>query len=194
MNIKIQQEKLEFLDQYMKIPISFEVNSVYTIIPDTTEFFAFELQERKINKPYIKNFDENISETPLSWGEKWDISNWGLFSAREGETLVGVSAIAWNTNSCNMLKGRTDICVLWDIRVHPDHRRKGIGSKLFETAVKFGKERACKFLKIEAQNNNVSACRFYKKMGCHIGAFDMYAYEKYPEETMLIWYFDLTLN
>ena len=63
-------------------------------------------------------------------------------------------------------------------------------------AIEFGKRRkqGCKQLKIEAQNNNVPACRFYAARGCHLGAIDRYAYAHNPrlaDETMLIWYLEL---
>ena len=50
-----------------------------------------------------------------------------------------------------------------------------------------------KQLKIEAQNNNVPACRIYVARGCHLGAIDRYGYNdpRVAHETMLIWYLDL---
>jgi hypothetical protein len=47
-------------------------------------------------------------------------------------------------------------------------------------------------IKIETQNINVNACRFYARMGAVVGAIHQYAYSStYPEETMLLWYKDL---
>ena len=47
---------------------------------------------------------------------------------------------------------------------------------------------------IECQNNNVPACRFYRKQGAVRGKVDRYAYYDDPmlrNETQLIWYLDL---
>jgi hypothetical protein len=60
--------------------------------------------------------------------------------------------------------------------------------------VDWSRERKCTHLKIETQNVNVPACRFYAKQGCRLGAIDRYGYAGHPQvghETMLIWYLDL---
>jgi hypothetical protein len=49
-------------------------------------------------------------------------------------------------------------------------------------------------MKIECQNNNVPACRFYQNQGAVLGAIDEFAYYKDKEirgEVQLIWYLDL---
>ena len=93
-----------------------------------------------------------------------------------------------------MLVGRKDLAVLWDIRVHPDRRRSGIGTQLFKHAVKWAQSRGCTQLKIETQNINVPACEFYVKQGCHLGEINRYGYAGHQDvqhEVMLIWYLDL---
>ena len=77
---------------------------------------------------------------------------------------------------------------------HPDYRRSGIGTKLFTEAAKWSKGKDCRQLKIETQNVNVPACKFYARQGCHLGEINRYAYVDDPSvapETMLIWYLDL---
>lgn len=59
-----------------------------------------------------------------------------------------------------------------------------------EGAVKAG----YKQMIIECQNNNVTACNFYKKQGALLSKVDMYAYYSEPkvrDEIQLIWYLDL---
>ena len=92
-----------------------------------------------------------------------------------------------------MLAGRDDIAVLWDIRVHPDHRRSGIGTALFAEVVKWSRQKSCKYLKIETQNINVPACRFYAKQGCRLGEINRFAYiePRVAHEVMLVWYLNL---
>ena len=58
--------------------------------------------------------------------------------------------------------------------VRPDHRRRGVASKLFGAAVEWARERGCKQFKVETQNINVGACRFYQKQGCKLGAINLY--------------------
>jgi GNAT superfamily N-acetyltransferase len=87
-----------------------------------------------------------------------------------------------------MLEGRRDIAAVWDIRVHPDRRGCGIGSMLFEAATEWAKKRECRILKVETQNINVPACRFYAARGCVLGSLDCFAYAELPHEVQLMWY------
>jgi ribosomal protein S18 acetylase RimI-like enzyme len=78
--------------------------------------------------------------------------------------------------------------VLWDIRVSPQERGAGIGSALFRAAGNWARARGCRHLEIETQNVNVPACRFYRKMGCTLGAIDRFAYSGQPAEVQLLWW------
>ena len=90
-----------------------------------------------------------------------------------------------------MLEGRKDLAVLWDIRVVPERRGCGVGAALFARAERWAAERGARRLKIETQNVNVAACRFYASRGCHLGAIHRFAYRDLPDETQLLWYKDL---
>ena len=46
-------------------------------------------------------------------------------------------------------------------------------------------------MKIETQNINVVACKFYAGQGCTLGAADRFAYPELPDEVRLLWYKDL---
>jgi ribosomal protein S18 acetylase RimI-like enzyme len=91
-----------------------------------------------------------------------------------------------------MLAGRDDVAVLWDIRVSPRERGSGIGSALFRAAGDWASARGCRRFKIETQNVNVPACRFYQKMGCTLGAIDRFTYAGQPDEVQLLWWKTLT--
>lgn len=151
------------------------------------------LHEEEIIPLYIKDYDETKGEEPMRWFERFNTSNWVLFLAREGSIPVGGATVAFHTPEVHMLRGREDISVLWDIRVHPDHRRSGVGKALFIEAVKWSKERNCKYLKVETQNVNVTACRFYVRQGCLLGEINRFAYTEphMTHEVMLVWYLGL---
>ena len=114
-----------------------------------------------------------------------DIGHWGVFSAFDGRARVGGAVVAWKTPGAHMLEGRDDLAVLWDIRVHAEYRRQGVGSRLFRRAVDWAREKGCVSLKIETQNINVPACRFYASQGCKLGAIYPRAYPELPEEVQL---------
>jgi GNAT superfamily N-acetyltransferase len=87
-----------------------------------------------------------------------------------------------------MLEGRNDLAVLWDIRVEPRLRGKGIGKTLFEMAEVWAQERHCRTLKVETQDVNPSACFFYLGRGCQLKAVMPGVYKFFPDEIQLLWY------
>jgi GNAT superfamily N-acetyltransferase len=174
--------------------MAFEVESKLEIEQIDGGLGGIRLYEDKVASPYIKNYDGYEEGGPERWPERFDIGNWGIFLARQGGRNIGGAIVAFNTSGVNMLEGRDDLAVLWDLRVHPDHRRHGIGTDLFERAAEWARKRDCSQLKIETQNVNVPACRFYVKQGCHLGQINRYGYAGHPKvghEVMLIWYLDL---
>lgn len=46
-------------------------------------------------------------------------------------------------------------------------------------------------LKIETQNTNAPACRFYARRGCVLRAIRRFAYPLLPNEVELLWYKEL---
>ena len=91
-----------------------------------------------------------------------------------------------------MLEDRRDLAVLWDIRVSPDARSRGIGSALFGAVEKWAESRGYRQLKVETQNINVPARRFYERQGCKLRAIRHLAYPNLPDEIQMLWYKDLS--
>ena len=194
MEIDIRLVNAESLPEYSNIPISFEVKSQLRIELLNGGLDGISLHEESVKPPYTKDYDKDNGEGPTRFPKEFDTSNWGLFLARKGEIPVGGAVVAFKTPGVNMLNGRDDLAALWDLRVYPDYRRSGIGTRLFAEATKWSKEKGCRQLKVETQNVNVPACRFYTRQGCHLGEINRYAYASEPSvahETMLIWYLDL---
>jgi GNAT superfamily N-acetyltransferase len=146
------------------------------------------LSERKLDAPYVKDYDAYEGERPTQWAERFDVSNWGLIGAYADDARVGGAVVAFDTKGVNMLEGRRDLAVLWDIRVSPESRGRGVGSALFRAAEAWAAARGCRQLKIETQNINVPACRFYARQGCVLGAINRFAYQELPDEAQLLWY------
>ncbi len=185
MNIEIEEKPITGLAEYGKIPIRFEVKSVYEVRGNDPA--SAKLIEKTIPNPWIKDYDAIKGEEPIRWAERWDISKWGMLIAHMDGRWIGGCVLAYNTDGVHKLEGRNDITVLWDLRVHPEFRRKGIGTRLLASAIQWTKSRNCKKLKIETQNINVDACKFYKKQGCILEKINRFAYKEFPDEIELIW-------
>ena len=142
--------------------------------------------------PYLKDYDTAGEGGPSSWSRDFDVSRWGLIAAHEGANRIGGIVIAFDTPGVTMLEGRRDLAVIWDIRVADGFRRQGVGLRLFRAAEAWAAARGCRQIKVETQNINVPACRFYLRQGCTLGAINRFAYPDLPHEVQLLWYKDLT--
>ena len=189
MRIEVSEEKVANLEDYALIRMSFEVRQVLDVAVLNDGFGGFTLSERKLQAPYLKDYD--AIESPLQWQRSFDMSNWGFFVARSDGLRLGGAAVAFDTAGLTMLEDRKDLAVLWDIRVGTEARGKGVGAALFRAAEKWAMAQGCQRLKVETQNINVPACRFYAKQGCVLGAIHRFAYPNFPNETQLLWYKDL---
>jgi GNAT superfamily N-acetyltransferase len=189
MRVEVSKENVTDLEDYARIRMSFEVRQVLDVAVLENGLGGFSLSERKLEAPYLKDYDE--IENPLQWQFSFDMSNWGFFVARSEGSRVGGAVVAFDTPGMAMLEDRKDLAVLWDIRVAAEARGKGVGALLFSAAEEWAGERACQRLKVETQNINVPACRFYAKQGCVLGAIHRFAYPNFPNETQLLWYKDL---
>lgn len=193
MSIEIREAGPDALKQYGEIPIRFRVDSVFRVEEVESGLGGLLLREVVLDRPYTKDYGQSEGEAPLRWRGRFDLANWGFFLAYDGDRSLGGATVAFRSPEANMLEGRTDLAVLWDIRVHPDRRREGVGTRLFQRAVAWARERDCSQLKVETQNVNVGACRFYASQGCRLGAIHRHAYQdpRVAGEAMLLWYLDL---
>jgi GNAT superfamily N-acetyltransferase len=181
MNIQIIEESTSSLPDHAAIPIEFRVERILDVTPEPD---GFTLTERLIDGAYVKNYD--FIEDPSQW-LRFDTRNWGLLAAYLDQVRVGGVVMAFDTPGVDLLDRRSDLAVLWDIRVRSDCRGQGVGTALFRAAESWAVQRKCRGLKIETQNINVPACRFYQRQGCVLCAVNRFAYPTLPDEVQFIW-------
>ena len=186
--MKILEESAEALPEHGVVPIRFRVDSRLRVQPVRSSLGGWTLTEEVVDPPYLKDYDAEEEEGPSRWLHRWDTSNWGVFAALDEDTRLDGAVVAWRTPDIHMLEGRDELAVLWDIHVRPERRREGVGSALFQTAVDWAKAKKCRWLKVETQNINVPACRFYARQGCELRSIHRDAYPKLPDEVQLLWY------
>jgi GNAT superfamily N-acetyltransferase len=190
--IEIEEHGPDILERYSEIPITFRVESILRLDVEGAGLSGFSLLEEPVETPWVKEYDR--PGRCVGWAKRWDVGNWGFLLATDGPRAVGGAVMAMDTPDVTMLDERKDLTVLWDLRVQPDLRGHGIGTQLFSRAVDWARARNCAQMKVETQNINVRACRFYARQGCHLGAIHRHAYEHDPQvsaEVMLFWYLDL---
>jgi GNAT superfamily N-acetyltransferase len=185
MEIHITEETTSTLINYAKIPIRYDVREILDV--EANGQGGFTLRGRRLDTPYLKDYDSIKGEGPAQWMQRFDMSNWALFGAHVNGLRVGGAAVAFKTPGLTLLEDREDLVVLWDIRVSPEKRGQGIGSALFQAAEAWAIARGCRQLKVETQNINAPACRFYEAQGCMIGRIQRFAYPEFPDEVQILW-------
>ena len=192
MRLQIQEGNVELLEQYATIPIAFRVETVLEPTLVDSGLGGIVLQRHNVATPYVKDYDAD--EGPQDWARRFDMRHWCVLLALDEDHPVGGATLAFNTPGIHMLAGRADLTVVWDIRVQPYARGHGIGTALIQHAADWARSRGCRQLKIETQNVNEPACRFYAARGCRLGEINRYAYARQPSvahEVMLVWYLDV---
>ena len=180
-----------FLKIYDKVAMNVDVHSEYKVERVNNGLGGFLLEEIQV-KPYVKELSKY--ERATEYEKEFDITNWRFYMAFDDEIPVGAMTVAGETKGLNMLYGRNDACVLWDIRVADAYKHNGIGQKLLDMGITGAKNDGYCQMIIECQNNNVPACRFYQKQGAMLSKIDMYAYyseEECRNEIQFVWYLDI---
>lgn len=186
LQVTIEEERAVSLEAYARISSAFEVRSVLEVSIED-DLRGVSLCERGLRSPWLKDYD-GIEGGPRAWPKRFDTARWFALVASAGGERVGGALLVHDDASIELLEGRSDLAVLWDLRVAPGHRGRGVGTQLFRAAEDWARERGCRELKVETQNVNVTACRFYARMGCRLGALDRFAYPDLPGEVQLLWF------
>ena len=192
MKIDVARVPPSALAEYARVPIAFEVRSVLDVVPAEEGLGGLALSERVLDAPYVKDYDASGPEHPPAWAERFDLSaGWAFFAAREGGRWVGAAAAAHDAPGLDWFDGRRDVAVLQDIRVAPEARGRGVGAALLRAVEGWAIDRGARRMKVETQNVNAGACRFYARQGFVLGAIHRFAYPDLPGEARLLWYKDL---
>jgi len=187
--IEIERIGLDRLADYNGVPMLTPIESRLAIRLIDGGLGGFQLVEEPVDRPWIKDHGALTDRV-----QRWDTSGWAFLLASVGGVATGGATVAARTPEVSMLDRRDDLALLWDLRVHPDHQRRGVGSALLGRMVEWSRAEGMTQLKIETQDVNVPACRFYAKQGCRLGRIDRHGYAGDPRvahEAMLIWYLDL---
>ncbi len=178
------------LAAYGQVPLVCDVRSRVSMEGLTAGVGRVVLKEEPIDVPYVKDYDAFEEGRPGNWGKLFDLSNWGLWAAREDGEMIGGAAVAWKTPEVGLTPGRESVAALWDLRVRASHRRRGVATALVGEAAGWARSKGCRRLMVETQNVNVAACRFYAGVGFELNAVEREAYRRQAEiahEVMLVW-------
>jgi len=187
MQLSIADESSVSWSEYASIPSAFEVRSELALGFRENGLAGVSLRECAVSEPWLKDYDA-LEGGPLGWSLRFDTKHWGRLVATADGQRVGGAVVVHDQPNIDMLEGRADLSLVWDLRVAPAWRGRGVGRRLFAAAELWARERGCRELKVETQNVNVAACRFYASAGCRLGVVNRSAYPQLPDEVQLVWF------
>jgi hypothetical protein len=95
MRIEVREESIDLVE-YARISNAFEITRVLHVAGNADE--GFTLTEPCLESaPIVKDHDAIPGERPQEWPQRFDLTNWGFFTARTGGRIVGAAAVARNT-------------------------------------------------------------------------------------------------
>jgi GNAT superfamily N-acetyltransferase len=158
--IEIAVEGADALSAYASIPIAYQIIEV--LDPDSpSDSGDLPFTSKAVDVPIVKDYDAEPGNHPLDWRARLDVRTWGFLAARSGGHRVSGAVIVTRNPDIEMLDVRDDLALLWDIRVAPAARNQGVGAALLAAGESWARSRSARVLKVETQNTNVPACRFY---------------------------------
>ena len=187
MRISVTQEAPPDLFGYATIPIAFTVSEVAQPSASPRRPGQFDIAFDEIDPPSRKDYDA-VDGGPCAWADRFDLSRWTVFVARVNGRRVGGAVAVFDAPDVEMLAGRPDVALLWDIRVAPEARGAGVGTALIDAVEAWARSRGAAWLEAETQDINAPACRFYARHGFALHAVNRGAYPELPDETQLLWY------
>lgn len=190
-DIEILEEDARSLASYASVAIAFRVTEVLDLDRATTAGSVLPGRIRAIAAPYVKDYDAYPGNSPRDWPMRFDISRWDFLAAYVSEQRVGGAVIIARDPRVEFIEERDDLAVLWDLRVAPPFRRRGVGGALLGAVEAWARARRSGVLQVETQNTNVPACRFYARHGFVLKGANHEAYAELPEEVQLLWAKDL---
>ena len=173
--IKISPDNIDDL-KYINLP-----NEPFQVIGKLIPCYnngIWSATEEIFDEPYEKTYDDDFSYINIDFINNDDVAVFLYFC---DNTYAG-NIILW--------KNWNKDCYIENIDVRRDFRRQGIGKKLIEQAVIWSKERYLKGLRLETQDINLIACRFYQRCGFTLGSVDTLLYRNFDnyDEKALFWY------
>lgn len=187
MSLTIVEEAPTRLAEYAEVPIGFTVAEMLDERACAALSRHAPFEPVAVSPTYWKDYDSYPDGHPSAWPQLFDLSRWIILAAYDRERRVGGATVVVDGANIDLLLDWSACALLWDIRVAPDARRQGIGTALLEAVERRAVERGARSLRVETQNNNVPACRFYHAHGFRLERAIPGAYPTLPNEVQLLW-------
>ena len=135
-----------------------KINIRFTILKDLDQLPWLYRQYHNGDTKVETNYEGMITE----FEKLIKSDDYKFISALDNKKLVGFCSVVVNHD---IVEQQKPILMLWNLRVHPDYRKKGIGKSIMKFIEEFGKSINADFIFLGCDSENQSARKFYKKLG-----------------------------
>lgn len=177
------------MDPFKKIIIQPLKKHLVTIVNTTNDSFPIIGKILPIFSNGVWSYEEELYETPSEIRFPDDKLDWSAY-VDSSEKIV---LLAIHEDACigqiRLVKDWNRFAYIENIAVKKNFRKSGVGHLLLEAAETWAKEQSLIGLSLEAQNDNLIACRFYAKEGFVLGGVDTLKQSANPNiDLTLYWY------
>lgn len=177
------------MNQSKKIVIRPLKDQFITIINDTNESFPVIGKILPSFSNGLWSYEEQLYDTSSEIRFPDDKLDWSTYIDSSEKIIL----LAFHEKECigqiRLFKDWNRFAYIENIAVRSSFRKSGVGHLLLEAAETWAKEQSLIGLSLEAQNDNLIACRFYVKEGFVLGGVDTLKQSANPEiDITLYWY------
>ncbi|WP_214894502.1 GNAT family N-acetyltransferase [Exiguobacterium sp. H66] len=177
------------MNQSKKIVIRPLKDQFITIINNTNESFPVIGKILPSFSNGLWSYEEQLYDAPSEICFPDDKLDWSTYIDSSEKIIL----LAFHENECigqiRLVKDWNRLAYIENIAIRSSFRKNGVGHLLLEAAETWAKEQSLIGLSLEAQNDNLIACRFYVKEGFVLGGVDTLKQSANPEiDITLYWY------
>jgi ribosomal protein S18 acetylase RimI-like enzyme len=183
--VEIRREDHHSLAEYAAIPIAFEVREALRTPSLGTQDSP--LPRRLVPHVYRKDYDAVPGNHPRDWPRRFAVERADFIAAYLADRRVGGAVLVVDPTDVDRLGGERECALLWDLRVAPDVRGRGIGRALLAAVEMDARRSGAHAIAVETQDINIAACLFYADAGFRITRIQPDAYPDLPGETLIVW-------
>jgi GNAT superfamily N-acetyltransferase len=187
LTVRIVEEIPARLGDYARVSIGFMVEEILDEQAVAALLRGEPAASTPLAAPRWKDYDTYPDNKPTDWARRFDLSRWTILAAFLDDQRVGGAVIICNDPHIDLLRDCDRCGLLWDLRVAPAARGRGVGSALVQSIEAVAFRSGARALRVETQQVNVPACRFYARHGFRLERAIAGAYEMLPEEMQLLW-------
>lgn len=134
-----------------------------------------------------KDYDAIPGNHPRDWPVRFATDRAHLLGAYNAGQRVGAAVVILESTDVVRLGGEAGLALLWDLRVAPEARGRGVGRALLRAAEVSARDAGARGMVIETQTINVAACALYARAGYRITKVASNAYPDIPGEVQVMW-------